>query len=117
MAPEQIPLRKAHAGPADVTVVTRAGISGTADRKLRQRRYVITQLVRISCFLLAVVLPVALWVKLLLIVGAFVLPMMGVVAANAGPVITRHKEPTGVEPLERSAQVAIKPGRTIDQEN
>ena len=98
--------------------VTTAGLSGTEDRHLRQRRYAITQLIRVSCFVLAVALPVPLWAKLVLIVGAFTLPWMGVMAANAGPTVQRPR-PTAllddevvVEPL----RIALEPGRVIDQE-
>ncbi len=102
----------------DTVVVTTAGLSHTDDRKLRERRYLITQLARISCFVLAVVLPVPLWAKLLLIVGAFTLPWFGVMAANAGPALPRRAERTAIverqtaEPL----RIALEPGRTIDQE-
>lgn len=97
--------------------VTTAGLSGTEDRKLRQRRYVITQLVRVCCFVLAVSLPVPLWAKLVLIVGAFTLPWMGVMAANAGPTVQRSR-PNAImdEPTEEPLRIALEPGRVIDQD-
>ncbi len=95
--------------------VTTAGMSGTDDRKLRQRRYFYTQVVRISCFVLAVALPVDIWIKMVLIVGAFVLPMMGVVAANA-PTIQRKQTLDAVTRPVEPLRVALEPGRTIDQE-
>lgn len=99
----------------EATSVTTAGLSGTEDRKLRQRRYAITQLVRVSCFVLAVSLPVPLWAKLVLIVGAFTLPWMGVMAANAGPTIQRSR-PSAIidEPSVETLRIAIEPGRVID---
>ncbi|MEO6205458.1 MAG: DUF3099 domain-containing protein [Mycobacteriales bacterium] len=99
-----------------VTVVTSAGRSGTEDRKLRERRYALTQLTRVTCFVLAVTLPVPLWAKLVLIVGAFTLPWMGVMAANAGPVVERKRSTSVVERYEPTGVLPIEPGRTIDQE-
>jgi hypothetical protein len=99
------------------TVVTTAGLSGTEDRKLRQRRYAITQACRLSCFILAVALPVPLWAKLVLIVGAFVLPWMGVMAANGGPIKEKPRENAIVDRLDdEPLRIAIEPGRTIDQD-
>lgn len=95
-------------------MVTNAGMSGTDDRRLRQRRYLVSQAVRVSCFVLAVALPVPLWAKLVLIVGAFTLPWLGVVQANAGPTVQRHKAPTTMMPHEEPLRIAIEPGRTID---
>jgi hypothetical protein len=98
-----------------VVVVTTAGMSGTDDRRLRQRRYLVTQAIRITCFVLAVALPVPLWAKLVLVVGAFTLPWIGVVAANAGPTVPRDRSTNVVDRVE-SGRIPIAPGRTIDQE-
>ena len=97
-------------------VITTAGLSATEDRSLRQRRYAITQAVRLACFLLAVTLPVPLWAKLVLIVGAFVLPWMGVMAANGGPVVERAGTTSILDRPEEPTRIAIDPGRTIDME-
>ncbi|MCU1593523.1 MAG: hypothetical protein JWO12_915 [Frankiales bacterium] len=104
-----------HKSTVEATSVTTAGLSGTEDRKLRQRRYAITQLVRVSCFVLAVALPVPLWAKLVLIVGAFTLPWMGVMAANAGPTISRNR-PSAIldDRVVEPVRIAIEPGRVID---
>ncbi len=101
----------------ETVVVTTAGRSHTDDRMLRQRRYILTQLARISCFVLAVALPVPLWAQLGLIVGAVALPWMGVVAANAGPSVSRRAGPTAIidRPVEQPERIAIEPGRVIDQ--
>ena len=101
-----------------VTLVTTAGRSHSDDISLRQRRYVMTQSVRILCVLLAAFLPVPVEWKGLLIVGAVLLPWFGVVMANAGPTVGRSRtsalvdRPTPVEPL----RIAIEPGRVIDQD-
>ena len=103
----------------ETVVVTSAGLSHTDDRKLRQRRYAVTQLVRISCFVLAVALPVPLAWKLVLVVGAFTLPWFGVVAANAGPVVQRAGRPTALvdrAAVEEPVRIALEPGRVIDQD-
>ncbi len=105
-----------HQDPDAVSVVTTAGLSGTDDRKLRERRYALTQLTRVSCFVLAVALPVPLWAKLILIVGAFTLPWIGVIAANAGPTISRDRQTSVVERTDPAGRIPIEPGRTIDQE-
>lgn len=104
---------EAGAGPDPIRVTT-AGRSGTEDRQLRQRRYLMTQLVRLVCFLLAVVLPVALPVKLVLIVGAFVLPWVGVVAANGGPAREAGPPPDALIDREAPVRIALEPGRDID---
>ena len=101
-----------------VTLVTTAGRSHSDDISLRQRRYVMTQSVRILCVLLAAFLPVPVEWKGLLIVGAVLLPWFGVVMANAGPTVGRSRKsalvdrPAPVEPM----RIAIEPGRVIDQD-
>lgn len=101
-----------------VTLVTTAGRSHSDDINLRQRRYVMTQSVRILCVLLAAFLPVPVEWKGLLIVGAVLLPWFGVVMANAGPTVGRTRKsalvdrPAPVEPM----RIAVEPGRVIDQD-
>lgn len=109
---------KASSSANDPVVVTNVGMSGTEDRRLRERRYALTQGLRMACFLLAVFLPVPLWARLLLIFGAFALPWIGVVSANAGPARSRKNRPgpQGVTPLAPVPLQALDPGRTIDQE-
>jgi hypothetical protein len=94
-------------------VVTTARRSGSDDLKLRQRRYALTQGIRLACFLLAVFLPVPLPVKLAFVVGAFVLPRMGVVAANGGPVRQRPTA-TALVDREEPVRIALEPGRDLD---
>lgn len=102
---------------AEVTVVTSAGLSHTDDIALRQRRYVMTQSVRIVCVILATALPVPLIYKGLLLLGAIALPWFGVVMANAGPTVHRRKE-TALRgsPVEQPSAVQVEPGRVIDAE-
>jgi hypothetical protein len=102
----------------EVTIVTSAARSHSEDIDLRQRRYVITQSVRIVCVVLAAALPVALAWKGALLAGAVLLPWFGVVMANAGPTVGRKRRtalvgrPVEPEPL----RTAIEPGRVIDQD-
>ena len=102
----------------EITVVTSAGRSHSEDISLRQRRYVITQSVRVLCVVLAAALPVPVAWKGVLLVGAVALPWFGVVMANAGPTRARARptamvaRPTPVEPT----RIALEPGRVIDQD-
>ncbi len=104
--------------PQAVTVTT-ARLSHTDDIALRERRYVLTQSSRLVCVILGVALPVPIWVKLLLFVCAVVLPWLGVVAANAGPTVSRKKK-TAIEAgltgtvHEAPERLAIEPGRVVD---
>lgn len=94
------------------TVITTAGRSGSEDRRLRMRRYALTQGVRVACFVLAVALPVPLGAKLALIVGAFVLPWVGVVSANGGP--SRESRPRPTALIDRPVRIELEPGRDVD---
>ena len=101
-----------------VTIVTSAGRSHSEDISLRQRRYVITQSVRIVCVVLAAALPVGLGWKGVLLAGAVLLPWFGVVMANAGPTVGRARKTALVDrPVEpQPLRIAIEPGRVIDQD-
>jgi hypothetical protein len=101
----------------EITVVTSAGRSHSDDITLRQRRYVLTQSVRIVCVVLAVALPVPVVWKTLLLFGAVALPWFGVVMANAGPSVSRRRATALVaRPVEQPVRIAIEPGRVIDQD-
>lgn len=102
---------------ADVTIVTSAGRSHSEDIDLRQRRYVVTQSLRILCVVLAAALPVALAWKGLLLVGAVMLPWFGVVMANAGPTVGRRRKTALVDrPVDVPVRIALEPSRVIDQD-
>jgi hypothetical protein len=103
----------------EVTIVTSAGRSHSDDINLRQRRYVLTQSVRIVCVVLAAFLPVAVEWKGLLIAGAVLLPWFGVVMANAGPTVEKERKTALVERgslVEPVQRIAIEPGRVVDAE-
>ncbi len=102
----------------EVTVVTSAGLSHSEDIALRQRRYVLSQSLRVVCVVLAALLPVSPVFKGLLVAGAVLLPWFGVVMANAGPTVQRAR-PTAMvarPPVEQPLRIAIEPGRVIDQD-
>ena len=103
---------------ADVTVVTSAGRSHSEDIDLRQRRYVMTQGVRIVCVVLAASLPVHVGWKAALLLGAVLLPWFGVVMANAGPTVGRRRRTAMVDrPVEPPpSRTAIDQARVIDQD-
>ncbi len=111
-----------HTGHDDVVRVTTARLSHTDDIALREKRYVRTQLVRVLCVVLGVVLPVAVPFRLGLFVLAVVLPWFGVVMANAGPTVSRAR-PTALvgkglgETLpDQPQRIAIEAGRVVDAE-
>ncbi len=106
----------------DVTIVTSAGRSHSEDIALRQRRYVLTQSLRIVCVLLAALLPVSLAWKGVFMAGAVLLPWFGVVMANAGPTVGRRRKTAIVDGHltdtlpEPELRLAIEPGRVVDGE-
>ena len=101
-----------------VASITSARLSHSDDISLRQRRYVMTQSVRIICVILATALPVSVVWKVVFILGAVVLPWFGVVMANAGPTVSRkakthqYSAPVAAQPI----RIALEPGRVIDAE-
>ena len=108
-------------GREQVVSVTTARLSHSEDIALRERRYVLMQLGRLACIVLGIALPVPMPVRLLLFVGAIVLPWLGVVMANAGPTVDKQ---TGSAIIERGSgalpeqplRIAIEPGRVVDAE-
>ena len=99
------------------TIVTSARMSHTEDIALRQRRYVLTQSLRIVCVIAAVLLPVALFWKGALMIGAVALPWFGVVMANAGPTVRRRRRTALVDrPADEPVRLELDPGRVIDQD-
>ena len=112
---------KNHDEAIHVVSVTTALLSHTDERLQRQRRYAIAQGIRLVCFVLAVVLPVPLAVKLLLLLAALVIPLMGVVAANGGPVVNRRQRANAIVDRqqvvpETVTRLSIDPGRVVDAE-
>jgi hypothetical protein len=103
----------------DVAMVTSAHLSHSDDIKLRERRYIITQSLRMVCIVLAALAPVPLIWKGVFLVGAIALPWFGVVMANAGPSRHTHSKTAIVgRPTEvaQPVRIAIEPGRVIDQD-
>jgi hypothetical protein len=101
----------------EVSIVTSAGRSHTDDIRLRTRRYLATQALRMVCVVLAVALPVPPVWKAAFIVGAVLLPWFGVVMANAGPTVQRDGASALVErEVLAPVRPAIEPGRVVDQQ-
>ena len=105
---------------SEVAMVTSAHLSHSDDIKLRERRYILTQSLRMACVVLATLAPVPLVWKGVLMVGAIALPWFGVVMANAGPTLQRHRQTSVVArgadtPAAQPVRIAIEPGRVIDQ--
>lgn len=113
---------QSHRRGEQVVTVTTARLSHSDDIALRERRYVLTQLVRVVCVVLGVTLPIPVAFRLLLFVGAICLPWFGVVMANAGPTMARRRATAIVDtPLtetlpQQPLRVAIESGRVIDAE-
>lgn len=85
--------------PDDAQRITSAPESLAADQARRERRYLIQMGIRVVCFLLTVLLwrHVPLWLSLLFLVGAVVLPYVAVLFANAGRE-RRDEAPPGLVP-------------------
>lgn len=90
--------------------ITGAPESLAVDQARRARRYLVQMGIRVVCFLLAVLLwqHVPLWVSLVLIVGAVVLPYIAVLFANAGRE-RRDDAPPGVLPRALDAAPPVRP--------
>ncbi len=101
-----------------VQSVTSAGLSHSDDIALRERRYMMTQSVRLLCLVLATALPVPIVYRGLLVAGAIVLPWFGVVMANAGPTRGRARTSAVVTPpaVAPTPRVEITSRRIIDQD-
>lgn len=71
--------------PVEVHSVTTASAGRSADLGRRQLQYFLAMLVRLVCFVLALVVPYG-WITWVFVVGAMVLPYVAVLLANAsGP--------------------------------
>lgn len=106
--------RRASREPGPAVTVTTAGRSHSDDLGLRQRRYLVLQLIRVVCLLLAATVPAGLVVRGALLVGAVVLPYFGVVMANAGPARDRARRPTLHSPEPAVAPRIGPAARVID---
>ena len=112
---------QSHGRTEPVVSVTTARMSHSADIALRERRYVMMQMGRLACIVLGIALPVPMPVRLLLFVGAVVLPWFGVVMANAGPTAPKQGRSAIIERgagalPEEPLRIAIEPGRVVDAE-
>jgi Flp pilus assembly protein TadB len=67
----------------DAYNISTAPVSAAEDRAHRQRVYLMSMSLRVVCFLLAVLLPAPMPIRITLIAGAILLPYFAVVVANA----------------------------------
>ncbi|MDM7830955.1 DUF3099 domain-containing protein [Cellulomonas edaphi] len=90
-----------HQDEPEVTRITSAPEPLADDVARRQKRYLIQMGIRVVCFALAVItwshIPV--WLSVILIVGAVVLPYVAVILANAGRE-RRDDETTFIDPRQ-----------------
>ncbi|MEN1973818.1 DUF3099 domain-containing protein [Cellulomonas olei] len=96
--------------PDEAQSITSAPEPLGADQARRARRYLIQMGVRVACFVLAVLTwtHVPLWLSLVLIVGAVVLPYIAVLFANAGRE-RRDDAPAGYVPHLIDAAPPVRP--------
>lgn len=78
------------ATPDEVFTITGAQRALSEEQTGRTRRYLISMGIRTACFIAAIFVPG--WPRLLFVVGAFTLPYLAVVVANAG---RENDEPGG----------------------
>ena len=85
-------------GEEKVYQITSAPTALTRDQAGRQKRYLISMMIRTACFILTVILPSPYrWVAL---VGAVTLPYFAVVIANAGrETVSRGADVVAGKPL------------------
>jgi Flp pilus assembly protein TadB len=76
----------------DPVLVTTAPISPAAERRARERRYLITMGIRVVAFVVAIVFATG-WIRVIAIILALVLPWVAVIAANAGPKRGKVEQP------------------------
>ena len=63
-------------------VITSVGQSPEQELRGRQIQYALLMGLRVVCFLTAVIVPIV-WIRIIAVAAAFVLPWVGVVGANA----------------------------------
>lgn len=90
-----------------MVVVTQVAESRTEDLNRRRRNYLLAMGLRTACFIAMVVLPG--WWRLGALVGAAVLPMVAVMAANA----VDHRRPEPIPADEEQAPLALGAGEVI----
>ncbi len=96
-----------HEDPVRITTAHRGH---SDDLKQRQTRYLISMGIRTACFVLAVV-TTGYW-RWAFAVGAFVLPYIAVVIANAG----QTPDPGGPDPFDKEQRPELPPGKDHDDE-
>ncbi|RMB60278.1 DUF3099 domain-containing protein [Tessaracoccus antarcticus] len=104
---ETVPANKPE---SDRTLITSAGRSRTLDIDERNKRYLITMVLRTACFIAFLVVPG--WWKVAALVGAAILPAFAVLFANA----TDNRPPplASPEPEEETGRLALPSQQVIE---
>jgi Flp pilus assembly protein TadB len=85
--------------------VTTAAPSPQADRRQREKRYLIMMGIRVVAFVVALLVARG-WVRIIAIALALVLPWIAVVVANAGPRVQPQQSPSLWSPHRRRLEQA-----------
>lgn len=83
-------------------VITSAGQSPREEQHGRQVQYAIIMGIRVVCFIVAIAVPLPA-VRIVAVIGAFVLPWIGVVGANAVREKVLHGNGSGFVPEPRNS--------------
>ncbi len=83
-------------------VITSAGASPADEQRGRQIQYAVLMSVRVICFLVAIAVPIPA-VRIVALAGAFILPWVGVVGANAVREKVLHGTGPGFIPEPRNS--------------
>jgi len=93
---------------SDATLITSARKGASLDVEERQRRYLITMGLRTACFIAFLSVPG--WWKVACLIGAAVLPAVGVLLANNAD---HHTPATVADDENPSPRTAIAPGPVV----
>ncbi|CUU53720.1 Protein of unknown function (DUF3099) [Parafrankia irregularis] len=103
-------------------LITSAAEARPEEIRRREQRYVLTMLVRVVCFVLAVV-AFSGWLRIVAVALAVILPWIAVVVANGGPAPSDRrqagfvaKDATTTEPLSLAAGHTIVDATVVDGE-
>lgn len=102
--------------PGEPVVITKAALSHTEDMARRQKRYLLTMLIRTACFVGLCLTP-GIW-RWSFLLGAAVLPTIAVVLGNAADrrsVVTDDPTPvSAVQPIGELTDHAVIRGEVVD---
>ena len=94
----------------EVFTITAAQRALSEEQAGRTRRYLISMGIRTACFLAAIIIPT--WPRWLFVIGAFTLPYLAVVIANAG---RENDEPGAGGIVITRPELPAAPPRALDR--